>query len=217
MSMAEMGDLPDLPRPDEIEEGVLHVFDELDAPEGDEGEGYRIPDDGAADWALRKLTGIRARIANVNAQADRQLEAIEQMILPYMLPIREWRNNQLAQLGDEEQFWVGLVTLYHRNVVLAADPAQKTLKLPHGTVSSRKSPDRWDFDAEAFLAWARDVAPEFVREVQEPDRALAKKTLKANAMGQVVYMHGDDVVPVPSVNVTPGERSFTVKTEGLAQ
>lgn len=224
MTLAEVGDLPDLPKPDEIEEGVLRVFDELDAPEGDDrklyerGDGrFTLKDDGQADWALRKLTGVRGDIEATVAQADRQIEAIEKMIEPYLTPIREWRNEQLRRLVDEQSFWEGLLTLYHRDVVLPADPDAKTVKLPHGVLGSRKTPDKWEIDEEAFLAWARDIAPEFVREVQQADKALAKKTLKVTALGKVIYELPDGSVPVPSVNVTPGERSFTVKTEGLAQ
>lgn len=207
--------LPDLPKPDEIEEGVLRVFDELDAPETVENR-QQITDDAHADWAARKLVGIRSELDNVEALAIRQIEAIEKMIEPYLTPIREWRNARMAQLMSEEDYWVGLLTLYHRDVVLPADKDRKTLKLPHATVTSRKSPDKWEID-DGFIDWARDVAPEFVRVFEEADKALVKKTLKVNSMGQVIYMKGDDAVPVPSVSVTPGERSFTVKTEGLAQ
>jgi phage host-nuclease inhibitor protein Gam len=214
MTMTEMVDgLPDLPTPSDIDDGVLHVFDELDAPEGEpSGDGFRVLDEGQADWALRKLTAVRSSLADADALATRQIEAILAMVEPYLSPIREWHEAQSERLGNEIGFWEGLLELYHRDVVLADDPKAKTVTLPHGTLKARKSPDRWEFD-EAFLDWARNIAPEFIRTKEEADKALAKKTLKVAPNGHAVYDLPQGPVDVPSVTVTPGDISFTVETE----
>lgn len=221
MAMTERVDgLPDLPTPDEINDGVLHVFDELDAPEGEartmyeRGDGrFTLGDDGQADWAARKLAAVRARIESTNETAKRQVDAIMEMVEPHVAPIRAWHDETVSPLLDEETYWEGLLTLYHRDVVLVADKDAKTVKLPHGTLKARKSPDKWNVAEETTLDWARAHAHELIRTKEEIDKALLKKVLKPNSLGQAILDLPEGQLAAAGVEVTPGEVKFTVETE----
>lgn len=218
MAMAEMSDLPDLPTPNEIDDGVLRAFDALDAPEmvpDDEG-GFRISDAGQADWALRKLAGVRAKQAETDELAARQIQAIQAMVAPYLEPIHEWHRAQIERLSNDASFWEGMLTLYHRDVVLAEDEKAKTVNLPHGTLSARKKPDQWKFGDEEFMAWARNVAPELIRTKDEVDKALAKKTLKVGQFGEAILDLPAGQVTASGVEVVPGEVTFKIETGEVA-
>lgn len=207
MAIAEMGEIP-MPRPEELEDAVLRSLDEADAPAEVEGR-WHIADVDNADWALRKLTKVRAEIASVNATSAQKLEAIRMAIEPWTEPITDWQAEQLEKLAKEEGNWEALLMEFHKSIV-AEDPKALTIERPYGTLKSRKSPDKWEFDEEAFLAWAAANAPEFVRVKQEVDKPLVKKTVKMALNGEVA-MPGTEV-HVAGVSVTVGERKFEVET-----
>lgn len=213
MAIATVGDFPAMPKPDELEDAVVRNLDALDVPQEDDGR-WTITDEGSADWALRKLSKIRGQIAMVEVQADRQLGAILEAIAPYLEPIKAWREEQVERFAKEAKHWEGVLVEYHRSV-LAEDDNAISIKLAHGTLSSRKQPDKWDFDDDAVIAWAADHAPEFVRVKQEVDKALIKRTVVAGLNGEVA-MPADETY-VPGISVTVGERRFEVSTEGVAQ
>lgn len=213
MAIATVGDFPAMPKPDELEDAVVRNLDALDVPQEDDGR-WTITDEGSADWALRKLSKIRGQIAMVEVQADRQLGAILEAIAPYLEPIKAWREEQVERFAKEAKHWEGVLVEYHRSV-LAEDDNAISIKLAHGTLSSRKQPDKWDFDDDAVIAWAADHAPEFVRVKQEVDKALIKRTVVAGLNGEVA-MPADET-NVPGISVTVGERRFEVSTEGVAQ
>jgi hypothetical protein len=204
----------------ESTEGVEQLLEGVDAPEwagaadisalvhdADEDpltDRFAIADTGQADWAMRKLCRIVESSKEIEELAARQME-----------PIERWRKGEQARLDRERSFWEALLVEYHRGVI-AEDDKAKSIRLPHGTLESRKLPDRWDFDEEAFLAWAAANAPEYVRVKTEIDIPLVKKTTTVDDDGSVRFKDGtgDDV---PNVAVSVGERRFAVSPEGVAK
>ena len=80
-----------IPKPDEVDEAVLSALDKVDVPEEDEQHGFRVDNEGKADWAARKLTWVRDQQASVNAQAKRQSDAIVAAMAPWLGPIEAWQ------------------------------------------------------------------------------------------------------------------------------
>lgn len=208
MALTEVGGPPPMPRPDELENAVVHQLDELDQPA--EAEGWRIEDEGSADWCLRKLVKLRAQMAEIDATATRQIQAIYESIAPFVDPISQWRAEQTDKLTAEATHWEWLLTEYHRSV-LSVDPEAISIQRAHGTLKSRKLPDKWEFDEGGFLVWAKANAPELVRVKEEIDKATAKKFLKVDD-DNLVTMAGIEGY-VPDVTVHQGERKFEVATE----
>lgn len=218
MSIAEELEAPpSIPKPDELDAQILDLFDDFDAPPVEDESGHRrLHDPGQADWALRKLAAVEAKRAEVNALATRQVEYLTSLLEPWLTPILEWQAAEIARLDGRGQFFESLLTSFHLEQ-LADDPRAKTIRLPHGTLTSRMGQPQWAFEDAAFLAWAEKSAPEFVRTTAAVDKALAKKTLRTDEEGRVVYALPSGPIDVPGVTVTPGLPSFTVSTEEVAQ
>ena len=158
-----------------------------------------------ADEQLRRLAKVRAEIAQVEEDAARQIERIN-----------EWHARRVEVLAGRERWLAEGLEMWHR-AILSEDPGRKTISLPCGTLKSRSQPPQWVFDDGLFIAWALDEqnAPELVR-IPEPkpqvDKAAAKKLLAPSPDGQMVFDTGTGQV-VPGVTVTVRGRSFSVVTE----
>ena len=167
-------------------------------PAGGESTRFRVDGPATADWALRKLARIRARQAENSALAAVERERIG-----------EWERDENAKLQHDADFFAGLLSEWHR-LVLDAEPDRRTVALPAGKLVARKQPDRWDFDAAAFLQWAvRAGRAEFVRTpAPEVDKAAAKKALAVKD-GAVVDTATGEVVE--GVTVEPGDVRYSVE------
>lgn len=162
-----------------------------------------------ADKRLRRLAKIRAAIARDEQHAASQIEQIG-----------AWLDARLSVHRKAERWEQEGLEMWHR-AVLAEDPSRKTISLPCGTLKSRVQQPVWEFDDEAFIAWALDQNrhPELVR-IPEPkpavDKAAAKKALHLpplTAGESCVPIDEDTGEMVPGVTVTVRPPSFTVVTE----
>lgn len=175
---------PASPGPEAVASAVEDALDSLDAPDDGTGPGrFKVSDVASADWALRKLAKVRTRQEEVRTIAERQRSAIMASVARYLEPINDWEAAQAERLGRDEAYFEGLLTEWHMEV-LAEDPRQKTLRLPHGELTARKAPDRFEVDEEAFLAWAKQAAPALVRVKEEVDRQALRKHFAGAEPGQ---------------------------------
>lgn len=160
-----------------------------------------------ANWRLRRLAKVRAEMAEVERVAQADIDRAE-----------AWKAARLESLRADERWWAEGLEMWHR-AVLSDDPSRKTISLPCGTLVARKQQPVWEFDDEAFLAWAVEHAPELVR-VPEPkpqvNKVEAKKVLvPVDPLGEgcgthVVTAEGE---VVPGVTMTTRGPSFTVTTD----
>ena len=162
-----------------------------------------------ADEQLRRLAKVRAEMAQIGDHARAQIERIN-----------EWHARRVEVLAGRERWLAEGLEMWHR-AVLSEDPSRKTISLPCGTLKSRVQQPVWEFDDEAFIAWALDQNrhPELVR-IPEPkpavDKAAAKKALHLpplTAGESCVPIDEDTGEMVPGVTVTVRPPSFTVVTE----
>jgi len=105
---------------------------------------YEIPDDGQADWALRKLAQAKAERADLDAQRA-----------AYLAPIDAWYQRQLAASGIEKRIarWEALLADYAIRRREATREA--TAWFPAGSLSTTASKARPKIeDPEAVLGWA---------------------------------------------------------------
>ena len=77
---------------------------------------------------------------------------------------------------------------------------RKSLQLPHGSLKSRKAPDRIIVDP-AHFDWSREEFVKVIPEQRKPDTIQLRKHLKAT--GELL----------PGVDVEPGEVRFSLKAE----
>lgn len=215
MALAQLDATPEVPAPSDVEDAVLANLDALDAPEQLPDGRWHIHDDDQADWALRKLARAHAALEQVRRTAERQKAAVLAAVAPWLEEIEHWAEERSTVIGREVQGFESLLLTYHR-ASIEEDPSRLTIKLPHGELRSRKSPDRWTFGQE-FVAWARTYHPELLRE--EVDKPAAKKALSiddASPTGisaTITHPETGEItrIPVLGVAIEKGERNYTVE------
>lgn len=149
-----------LPTPDDLTESLEAALDDTftGLPRDSEGRPY-LPDDDAADWALRKLAKHRDHMAEVRRMARERIDAI-----------KAWEERQLELAAGDAAFFEGMLEGYHRRVldeqpVEWAKKERKTITLPHGELKARAGRPKVVFeDEEQLVQWLRDAHPESVEE-----------------------------------------------------
>ncbi len=103
---------------------------------------WQITDDGAAEWALRRL-----------AEADAELHALSQRATDWSNRIRDWFEHRAKPLERRADFFRGRLHSYALDRREAG--AGATLSLPSGKVSTLPGRVRVEVsDPEAFKVWA---------------------------------------------------------------
>ncbi len=149
-------------------------------------QGWRVEDQGAADWALRRIAEAEAKQNAAMALAQQQIAQVN-----------AWLEKELAKSQRTVDYFTGRLTDYHRQV-LEQDPKAKTVALPHGKLTARQSPDRVEVAEEAV-----ETLPESFKRIKvEPDK---------KALLQHIKQTGE--LP-EGVTLIPGEIRFSVKTGG---
>lgn len=106
---------------------------------------YSIPDDGQADWALRKLARAKAERGAIDAQHRE-----------YLAPIQAWYSRQLAATRVDARIarWEALLEDYALR--RREETSEATVWLAAGSISTTASKARPTIaDPEAVVAWAQ--------------------------------------------------------------
>ena len=150
-----------------------------------------------AAWVMRKLAHIRGKQSEIQGIADKEIARVQ-----------NWADEQKKSLGDDAQFFEGLLVTYHHKV-LEGDPKAKTVKLPHGQLTARQQPDDWKIIDEAFIRSLKDAGRlDLIRVKEEPKRDEARKALTVDG-GRVIDPETGGVIE--GVTVIPGGVKFSVK------
>jgi hypothetical protein len=159
--------------------GFANVPEDADAR-----ERFKVVDDSAATWTMRKLAALRKREAELDAIAAQETERI-----------RQWRAAQAATLEPDIAYFEGLLIEYAKNE--RDQNGRKSIVLPHGKIASRAGSERVDVvDADAFIKWAQANSPLLVRVRAEPD----KTAIKANLLNQ----GADGAIDKTTGEIVPG-------------
>lgn len=118
-----------------------------------EPERFTITDDGAADWALRKIAQLRtlqvqrAQFVDGKIQElttwQKQRDAVDEKSITYFTDLLEAYFNELHQSGKLGK--------------------RKSWSLPNGTLRVRNTPPKFARDNKKIIKWAEKNAPEVVR------------------------------------------------------
>lgn len=176
---------------DSVPEGLLLADDEARA-------AYRIPDDGAAGWALRKLADAEARIAEVTQIAQGEHDRIE-----------AWHEQATKRPQADAAYFRGLLADYARR---QREEGRKSIVLPYGKVSTRPAGGTIAAtDNPAFIAWAEQAGrDDLIHYSAKPNLAAIKAAgLIHTDEGAVLTPQGEFV---PGLRVVPESVSVTVTT-----
>lgn len=161
-------------------------------------EAWRIEGDRTATWVLRKLKAARAELERIDAEADEEEARIE-----------EWRAMSKSPIEADARFFEDSLVDYYRRLE-AEREMPKTYKLPAGSITKRKAPDRIEVDdAEAFKDWAEASGRlDLLRIKIDPDKN-ALKNLNHDEEGRII----DYGEPVPGVRWAEGEDRYGAVVE----
>jgi hypothetical protein len=164
-----------------------------------EREHFKITDDNAASWAMRKLRTLRERQAEIDTVARDEIARIE-----------KWHLAASGALVADTNFFTAILTHYAQQQRNELD--RKSVSLPYGTIKSRAGTSRVEVsDVDGFLAWARVNAPALVRTREEPDKTQIKNSLVHVAGDMVIDKATGEVVPGVAIQRT--DTSYTSETE----
>lgn len=85
---------------------------------------------------------------------------------------------------------------------------KKSIKLPYGIIAIKKQQPQYDYDDEAIISWAKDVAPEFVKTTVKESLNKAELKKQCKVTNGELYLSG---MKVPGVVVTDRDDKFEVK------
>lgn len=119
--------------------------------------GWRVTDDGAAEWAMAHVVDADVQLQQLGAQADAWAQRI-----------RQWFDHRARPLQAKQAFFTAHLQAY----ALArrdADPKAKTLTLPSGAVkTTEQQPKAAVEDEAAVVAWVSCWYPDVVASVCPP-------------------------------------------------
>jgi len=149
---------------------------------------WAIDNPDAADWALCRIGEAVEALAEVDGVFERQLRQLQ-----------NWRDREHDARQRTVAYFESKLADYHREL-LDENPKNKTVHLPHGTLTARKAPDRVEI--------AEGMAPALPLEFQ-------RVTITADKRGVLAHIKATGEI-LPGVTLISGELKFTAKPGGDA-
>jgi hypothetical protein len=107
----------------------MKEIEELEGQELTE-ERFQIKDQESLNWAFRKIAAFKA-----------QMNETEEIAAKEIARVHQWAAEQQKPLEQSIEFFEGLITQYHMQLLESDPKAPKTLKTPHGkSKSTRRKP-----------------------------------------------------------------------------
>lgn len=166
-------------------------------PEERETSGFRVTDDRAAEWALRKIKEIRADRDRLQAGCQDQIDF-------YTARAEAIRKQAEANEG----YFAGLLADYFTSQPHAKTKTQETYALPGGKLILKHPAAKVDKDDAKLLAWCKANAPDKVVVKETPAWGELKKECKAVDGG---YVHTATGELLPGVTLTEQPDEFVVE------
>lgn len=164
-----------------------------------ERESFKIKDLESCTWAFRKIRAYNEKKKEVLAVAQKELDRI-----------KAWAEEETKDIDSSIEFFQGLLTEYYAEQK-ALDPKFKSISTPYGTVSARKSPDKLEYNEEAFMEWAENFNLSLIRIKQEINKEEAKKYFKITEEGAVIDPETGELVEF--ARYVQGETKITIKVK----
>lgn len=160
-------------------------------------ERFQIKDKEQLNWALRKLSALKAKEAETNELAEKEIERI-----------REWQEAELKSMEDSVAYFESLITEYATKR-READPKYKSESTPFGRIGFRKQQPQYTYNDEEVITYLEQCGyDDLYRVKKEPSKADIKKRF---------VLHGDKLInpetgeEVPGIIVTEREDKLDIK------
>ena len=159
--------------------------------------------DKVASWAFRRLWMIEQEKQRVSRAAVAEAERIER-----------WRDQSLKPLAHDEEWFKSKLTEYLLRIRNERgedpeNPKTKAYKLPTGTITGRRPPERIEvLDEEKFIEWAKESGHDDLVRVTEGVNKVAIKALTVAKDGVSVIIGGERV---PFIEAKRGPEKLDAK------
>lgn len=163
-----------------------------------EAEQFAIHDDGAAEWAIKK-------VAEERAECDRLVKAAQDQISYYQAVIE----NIKERSENKTRFLIGKLHEYFGEISPRETKTQLSYKLPSGSLVYTKPKLDFERDDEALMKFLMDSKlDDYVKVEAKPKWAEIKKQLDV-VDGTVIFAETGE--PVDSITAIEKPASFDVK------
>lgn len=182
-----------------LDQSNKSLQDYLDEKEQVEKEAFKVEDDQAANWALRKISQMKKKIEANNQLAVSEIEKIE-----------EWNKAENEKSQQSIDYFQGLLAEYALKKK-ENDPDFKTLKLPNGKLTFRKQQPEWKLDDSKVIESLKNAGEDdLIKVTEKPKLAEIKKKFKASK-GKAINPDTGEVIEGITVEDRP--EKFGVTTE----
>lgn len=164
-----------------------------------ENEKFAIVSDEQANFFLRRLEEVRSEKDKINNTCNQEIER-------FTARVNNFRAKEMLSLENTERYFCTLLESYARKQLEGTK--KKSIKLPFGTMSFKKSPTKMVYDDEVLMNYIKtNNLVDFIRIKEEINKKDLKSHLTTSEDGVVML---DDQV-VEGITTMPGETTFSVK------
>ena len=181
---------------EDIEKAVRKSVPELAA---ENSVPFQVDATEKAIWAMRKISTIDQGIEEIDKAADAEVERVN-----------TWRAEEIKRISSQRSFFEGLLEGYHRRI-MADNPKQKTIKLPHGQLQIRAQQPEFVRDDKKIIEWADKEMPAVITREPKLDWGTLKDSLKI-VENMAMTSQGE---VIPGITVVPRGDKFSVKLAGV--
>ena len=156
---------------------------------------FSIDSDDKAEWAIRRISEIRAESERLIAVSEHYIEFYRNKITDAQARCTERCDGLIAMLRS-----------YFDSVPHKVTRTQQTYALPSGKLTLKIQQPKIERDDAALTDWLRENRPEFIEVKETPRWGDFKKTVRLTGTDYVT----EDGEIVPGITVTPRDPVFTV-------
>jgi len=168
-------------------------------------EGFIIDNKGKANWALRKIRHLKKKQSENDKLADSEIRKLKLEIDE----VKDWLKSENDSLQNNIDFFENLLKGYALSIK-EEDPEFKTLKLPFGRLQFRKKRDKWNYDNDKLLEFAKENIKTAVKVVEKVDKRKLKKLVKV--VGDKVIIEATGEI-VRGISIEERDEEFKVKVK----
>lgn len=163
----------------------------------EKNEAWKIDNNQKADWALRKIAALKEQNQEVEQMALREYERID-----------KWSKRETESNKASIEFIQQKLTEYLYDL-RKKDPKAK-IKLPHGMVSTRKVPAKFEYDEKKTINSLKSMGLiDFIKIKESIDKAKLKKSVNV-ANGKAINADGEII---EGITITEPRETVVFKEE----
>ena len=126
-----------------------------------EQEGFSVKDQQTAEWVVRRI-----------AESRKRQNEIDELYQAEMFRLKTWKEKEMQKEQSNIEYFETVLKPW-------AQEQGKSVSLPSGKVRFRKMQDKFIYDDQMVIAWAKQHLPEAIRVKEELEKKAIKDHVKA--------------------------------------